>query len=155
MPANTLYDQIEPWACEAGCGYICNLVSVETSAVFLRLKYQCPCCQAKMTRYYDLRNHGYVEAMGVKCENSQNESLFLESRPCAGRMKCPRIEFKKFFRRGIELEDCIEEIAKIVPEKCSGLSERELGHCFHKLFDIRAHASLEGNFRQAYNRARQ
>jgi hypothetical protein len=69
-------------------------------------------------------------------------------------MSCPRIEFKKFFGRGIELENCIDEIARLVRGKCPDLNERELGHCFHKLFDIRTHGSLQDRFQQEYSRGR-
>ncbi len=152
MPLNDVYHEIEPWACEAGCQWLCEIVSLEYNQEFLRLRYKCPTCSAQATRYYDPKNHGYVEAMGVRCENSINEHHFLESRLCAGTMYCPRSEFKRFFRRGIELEDCIDEIAKIVPEQCSGLSERELGYCFQKLFDINTHGWLQGRFREVYHR---
>jgi len=153
MPLNRIYSEIEPWACEAGCGYNCQLVSVETSTPFLKLTYQCPCCNAKMTRYYDVEKHGYVEASGVKCGNSENERRFLESQPCAGMMSCPRAELKRFFRRGIELENCIDEIAMIVPEQCPGLSESQLQHCFQKLFDIRTDGGFEPQFRETYRNA--
>jgi len=153
MPLNRVYEKIGNWACEAGCGYSCNLVSVETSTPFLKLTFQCPCCNAKMTRYYNIEKHGYVEALGVKCGNSVNERMFLESQPCAGMMNCPRAEFKRFFRRGIELEACIDEIATIVPRQCPGLSEGQLKHCFHKLFDIRNDWALEPRFQETYRHA--
>ena len=150
MPFNQSYEEIEPWACEAGCGYFCDLVSVETSQGFLRLKYRCPSCGGKATRYYDLQDRGYVEAMGVRCEGSRNERNFVGSQLCAGTMHCPRKEFKKFFRLGVELEDCIDEIAKMV---CPGLGERQLRRCFATLLDPNAHEPLRGRFLDVYNQA--
>jgi hypothetical protein len=48
----------------------------------------------------------------------------------------------------------MDEIAMIVPEQCPDLSERQLQHCFQKLFDIRTDGGLEPRFRETYRKAR-
>src|SRR5689334_15837886 len=105
MPLNQHYQSMQPWTCEAGCGYVCHVVSVETSPLFLKVRYRCPTCRAEMTRYYDLQKNGYVEALGIQCERSRNAEQFVECRPCAFQRECPLKVAARFSRRGLEVEE--------------------------------------------------
>ena len=154
VPLNQVYKPMQPWACEAGCQYLCDIVSVETSALYLKIRYRCPTCHAQMTRYYDPEKDGYVEASGTRSEGSLNEARFVNCRPCAFRLRCPVKEVTRFIKQGREAEDCIDAVASAAAEHCPAMDERQVSHCFDKLFDLNTHGSLLGRFRDVYNSAR-
>jgi hypothetical protein len=151
MPLNHVYLEIDPWACEADCGYFCQIITVEVGVPYLRLTLRCPACGGKASRYWDTANHGWVEAMGVKSETSQNEHDFVNSRPCKYALDgCPHKEVKRFFRRGVELEECIDQLAATAAMKCPNMTEHELQHCSHTLFDLNSQGSLFRLYQNAY-----
>ncbi len=157
MPLNPLdqyYTLIHPWACEAGCQYLCEILSVETSALYLKVRYRCPACHAQMTRYYDPEKDGFVEASGVRSEGSINEARFVDCRPCAFRLRCPVKEVTSHIKRSVEVEDCIDTVASAAARYCPAMDERQVSHCFDKLFDLNTNGSFLGRFREVYNRAR-
>jgi hypothetical protein len=155
MPLNPLdqhYTRMHPWACEAGCQYVCDIVSVETSAVYLKVRYRCPTCHAQMTRYYDPEKDGFVEASGIRSAGSVNEDRFVDCRPCAFRLKCPVKEVTRFLRHGVEAGECVDDVAAAAAKQCPLMDERQQSHCFDKLFGLNAHGSLLGRFRDIYSR---
>src|ERR1700730_11058140 len=99
MPLRQHYQPIQPWACDAGCQYVCTIVSVETSALYLKVKYRSPTCPAELTGYYDTEKDGFVEVSGIRSAGSVNEARFVDCRPCAFRLKCPVYAATRFFRR--------------------------------------------------------
>jgi hypothetical protein len=157
MPLNQVYRQVESWHCASGCQYSCDILSVETSPLFLKLKFQCPTCGAVMTRYYDLLKPGYVEATGVRREPSLNQHGSAGNMPCQPYMSCPYQEVKGSIRRGVEIEDCIDKVAEAAAGKCPDLTESQQRYCFNTLFDLNVNesfASFSGPFREAYERCR-
>jgi hypothetical protein len=105
-PRDQHYTRMPPWACEAGCQYVCDIVSVETSVVHLKVRYRCPTCHAEMTRYYDPEKDGFVEVSGIRSAGSVNEARFADCRPCSFRLKCPVKEVTRFLRHRVEAEEC-------------------------------------------------
>jgi hypothetical protein len=88
MPLNRRYEEIEPWFCETGqCGWACQIIRVEAAPLFLKLLFSCPVCLAEATRYFDLQEHGYVEAGGISARDSHNVASFVETRERVGRDK--------------------------------------------------------------------
>jgi hypothetical protein len=153
MPLNQNYEAIVHWSCEAGCQWICELVSIETSPLFLKLKYQCPTCHSVRTRYYDLQRRGYVDAAGVRLEGSHNERAWVDRRPCANSMTCPVKEVTRHIKKGLEVEDFIDAVASAAAKHCPGMNDNQLPRCFVTLFGLDHLHSLVGRFREVYRRA--
>ena len=154
MPLNQNYEPIKSWCCDAGCQWTCELVSIETSALFLKLKYRCPTCQAKVTRYYDLQKNGYVDAAGIRLQGSHNEATWVDRRPCSLREKCPVSEVTRHIKKGREIEDFIDAVASAAAKYCPAMDERQLPRCFVRLFGPDHLHSQVGRFRDVYNSAR-
>lgn len=152
MPLGQHFRPIKPWACEAGCECSCSIVAVETSALYLKIKYRCPTCHAEMTRYYDPEKDGYLEVSGIRSDGSLNEQRFVDCRPCAYRLRCPLKEVTRSFKRGQEAEECVDNVAAAAAKYCPTMDERQLSHCFDRLLGLNAHGSLLVRFRDAYYR---
>ena len=154
MPPNQTYTKMQSWSCEAGCQYVCHIISVEASERFLKVRLGCPTCQSQATRYWDLANHGWTQAMGIQSEKSRNRHRFVGSLPCeSNHGECPFKEVKRLFRSSIELEHCIYEIARTAAIKCPDMTERQLNSCFNVLFDRNYHASFLSDYKQTYRQA--
>ena len=149
MPTNEIYEPVEPWSCEAGCGS-CVALEIETSPSFLRIKFQCPVCRAVVTRNYDLEKCAYV-AMGRAPAQSLNR--FTVDRKCKHMMECPRRrEFLQLLGQGDLIEDNIDAVAHLVPQDpdCRCMDDRDLIQCFHRLFNAVEHGHLLNQFRVIY-----
>ena len=150
MPTNAIYEPVKLWACEAGCGWSCVALEIETSPSFLRIKFLCKICQAVVVRYYDLEKRSYV-AMGEVPTRSFNS--FTVDRKCKYMMQCPRRgDFSKLLRQRDLIEENIEAIARVVPQDadCRCMDDKELIQCFHRLFDSVEHGHLLSPFRIIY-----
>jgi hypothetical protein len=150
MPTNAIYEPIESWACEAGCGWSCVALEIETSPSFLRIKFLCRICQGIVIRYYDLEKRGYVAMGNVPTRHFNN---FTMDRKCKNMMECPRRgDFSKLLRQRDLIEDNIDAIARIVPQDadCRCMDDKELIQCFHRLFNAVEHGHLLNPFRVIY-----
>lgn len=154
MPFSETYNVVEPWACEAGCGVSCAVERIETSPRFLRIGYRCPVCLATVTRYYDIRNRGYISIGSHSIGGArQNDGKFVGERPCVLKMNCPRIkEFSQLLRHEGLVGDNVAALARKVAEAtvCTAFNERELQHCFYSLTRLQPTGSLFHEFAVAY-----
>src|ERR1700730_16585846 len=132
MPLNQNYEPLESWSCEDGCEWACALLSIETSPMFLKLKYRCPTCSAQMTRYYDLHRRGYVDAAGVRLEGTPNERVWVDRQPCTNKMTCPIKAVTRHIKKGLEVEDFIDTVASAAAIHCPAMNDRQLPRCFVK-----------------------
>jgi len=128
-----IYSALPPWFCEAGCGWECELVRIETSVEFLRLTFKCPVCHSTVRRHFDLRSQGFVEGPGVNPDHSVNACNYVAShlfqgRDCPHREKCRRV--KRFLDSATCSENPVEASASKLAGTLSGLGEEELKFCF-------------------------
>src|SRR5450755_2214403 len=140
MPLNELYTAIEPWACEAGCGHFCDILSVEVSSRFLKVKFRCPTCGNEATQYWDLTNHDWVETMDLRGENTDSVGESVGS----FNYEAGPFDVKRSGRR-IELEEDIDEIGTTA-SNCSDMTKHQLDTCFKMLFERTYHVLLLRQF---------
>jgi len=153
MQSTQCYERLEPWFCEAGCQWACAPIQIETSTLFLKLRFKCPTCHSEATRHYDLEKRGYVEAMGVNSAGSRNEGRFVETIPCFGKQHCLHGTVRRLVNLDAGAETCIERVAPAVSKKCPGMSAGDLRECFGRVFDIHpVDGPLLVQFTKAYRR---
>jgi hypothetical protein len=127
MSLNELYTAIEPWASEAGCGHFCDILSVEVSSRFLKVKFRCPTCGNEAIAHWDLAKHDWVETMDLN-ENTDSVGEFVGS----FNYEAGPFDVKRFGRR-IGLDD-IEEIITTA-SNYPDLTDHQLDTCLKMLFE--------------------
>jgi hypothetical protein len=140
MPLNEVYTAIDPWACEACCGHLSRILSVEASSRFLKVKSRCPICGDQPTLYWDLANHDWVETMDLTDENTDSIKELVGSFD----FKAGPFDVKRFGRR-IGLEEDISEFGT-TSSNCLNLTEYQLSTCFKMLFEHTYHVSFLHQF---------
>ena len=154
MPLTQIYEDIEPWACEAGCGIICEARRVEVSPRFLRITYRCSTCRALAIRYYDLEKRGY-RALNGRPDQGRNSARNIDSyhfrkQQCRYASACPRAKVSRLLKTEDLEQQHMDIAARIVQTHCRDLSEHELKCCFNRLFDMSAPSLFYDRFRSAY-----
>ena len=146
------------WACEHGCGWMCHATRLEISVQFLRIAFACHLCHGKVTRYYDVRQHGYVDVTDHVIPNcckyrrvSENATDYLGVQRCFRKLDCP-VKSVRQLALSSSAMDNIDGLANAAAKHCSGMTYQELRHCFWMLFPSHPDELLEP-FVNAYRRS--
>jgi len=132
LPLNGPYTAMEPWACEAGCGHFCDILAVEVSLRFLKVKSRCPTCGNEAITHWDLAKHDWVEIMDLMGENTDS----VENSGGSFNYEASPFAVKKFGSR-IGLYD-IEEIVA-ADSNHPDMTKPQLDTSFEKRFERTYH----------------
>jgi hypothetical protein len=126
---NEVYTVIEPWVRGACLGDLCRILSVESSARFLKVNFGCPGCGDRLTLYWDLANRDWVETMDLMDEKTGSKG----ERVGSFDFKAGAFDLKRLGRH-VGLEEDISEFGT-TSSNCSNLTEYQLSACFRILFE--------------------